>query len=65
MSRLSVLECRVVPLRRGDQDSLERFDSFWAQSDLLWQERCPAVVDLATRLRVKTLVGFWGLGILG
>ena len=28
LSRLSVLECRVGPLRRGDQSSLERFDGF-------------------------------------
>ena len=35
VSRPSVLGCRVGPLRRGDQDSLERFDSFFAQSDLL------------------------------
>ena len=37
VSRLSVLECHVGPLRRGDQHSLERFDSFFAQSDLLGQ----------------------------
>ena len=53
VSRLSVLECRVGPLRRGDQDSLERFESFFAQSDLLWRELCPAVVDLATTLRAN------------
>ena len=55
VSRPSVLGCRAGPLRRGDQHSLERFDSFFTQSDLLWQELSPAVVDLATTLRVKTL----------
>jgi len=51
LSRLSVLECRVGPLRRGDQSSLERFDGFFARSDLLWQELSPAVVEQATTLR--------------
>ncbi len=53
VSRLSVLECRVGPLRRGDQTSLQRFDGFFARSDLLWQELSPAVVELATNLRAK------------
>jgi len=53
VSRLSVLECRVGPLRRGDQASLERFDGFFARGDLLWQELSPAVVDLATTLRAN------------
>lgn len=53
VSRLSVLECRVGPLRRGDQTSLRRFDGFFARSDLLWQELSPAVVELATNLRAR------------
>ena len=53
LSRLSVLECRVGPLRRGDQDSLERFDGFFARSDVLWQELSPAVVEQATTLRAN------------
>jgi predicted nucleic acid-binding protein len=43
----------VGPLRRGDQESLERFDTFFAQSDLLWLELSAAVVDLATSLRAS------------
>ena len=53
LSRLSVLECRAGPLRRGDQSSLERFDGFFARSDLLWQELSPAVVEQAATLRAQ------------
>ena len=51
VSRLSVLECRVGSLRRGDQASLERFDALFAQPDLLWVELTAPVVEQATRLR--------------
>jgi predicted nucleic acid-binding protein len=51
VSRLSVLECRVGPLRRGDQASLERFDALFAQPDLLWVDLTAPVVEQATRLR--------------
>ena len=51
MSRLSLLECRVAPLRRGDQASLERFEALFAQPDLLTVELSAAVVELATQLR--------------
>lgn len=51
VSRLSVLECRVGPLRRGDQVILERFDALFAQPDLLWVELTAPVVEQATRLR--------------
>lgn len=51
-SRLSALECRVGPWRRGDAASLERFDAFCAQPDLHWVGLSAAVVDLATHLRV-------------
>lgn len=51
VSRLSVLECQVGPLRRGDQASLERFDALFAQPDLLWVELTAPVVEQATRLR--------------
>ena len=52
-SRLSLLECRVAPLRRGDQASLDRFDALFAQPDLLWVELTAAVVEKATRLRAQ------------
>ncbi len=53
VSRLSILECRVGPLRRADQASLDRFDAFFAQPDLLWVELSDSVVELATRLRAS------------
>ena len=53
MSRLSVLECRVGPLRNNDQASLARFDAFFAQPDLVWVELTSPVVELATQLRAS------------
>ena len=53
VSRLSGLECRVGPLRRGDQASLDRFDALFDQPDLLIVELSAPVVDLATRLRTN------------
>ena len=53
VSRLSVLECRVAPLRRGDQASLARFEALFAQPDLLVVELSASVVELATQLRAN------------
>ena len=44
VSRLSVLECRVAPLRRGDQASLDRFEALFSQPDLLVVELSATVV---------------------
>ena len=35
VSRLSVLECRLAPLRRGDQASLDCFEALFFKPDLL------------------------------
>ena len=51
LSRLSWLECRVGPLRRGDQAALQRFDAFFARADLCWLELSVAVVEQATIIR--------------
>ena len=51
LSRLSMLECRVGPQRRGDQESLDRFDAFFGQPELVWVELDTTVIELATRLR--------------
>ena len=51
ISRLSVLECRVGPLRREDQACLERFDAVFAQPDLIWVELTAPVVEQATLMR--------------
>jgi predicted nucleic acid-binding protein len=53
VSRLSVLECRVAPLRRGDHASLDRFEALFAQPDLLVVELSASVVELATQLRAN------------
>ena len=53
VSRLSLLECRVVPLRRSDQASLDRFEALFAQPDLLVVELSAPVVELATQLRAN------------
>ena len=53
VSRLSLLECRVGPLQRGDQASLDRFEALFAQPDLLVVELSASVVELATQLRAN------------
>lgn len=54
VSRLTALECRVLPLKRNDHAVLASYDAFFARPDLLWIDLSPAVVDLATAIRVKT-----------
>lgn len=51
VSRLSVMECRVKPLREGDSTLLKRYNDFFAAVTIV--ELKPAVVDLATNLRVR------------
>jgi hypothetical protein len=53
VSRLSLLECRVAPLRRGDQACLDRFEALFAQPDHLVVELSASVVELATQLRAN------------
>jgi predicted nucleic acid-binding protein len=53
MSRLSWLECRVRPIRDGDQSTLARFDAFFASPDLIWIELSETVVEVATDLRAR------------
>ena len=52
-SDLTRLECRVWPLRRGATELLDRFDRFFASTDLLKLQLTDAVYDLAARLRAK------------
>jgi uncharacterized protein len=49
VSRLSLLECRVKPLREGDAQTLRRYDDFFAEVEIIEMD-APAI-DLATRLR--------------
>ena len=53
VSRLSLLECRVAPLRQGDQACLDRFEALFSQPDLLVVELSSSVVELATQLRAN------------
>ena len=53
LSRLSWLECRVGPLKRNDQETLARYDSFFCQPDLVWVELSREVVEKATLLRSR------------
>lgn len=49
VSRLSLLECRVKPLREGDGQTLRRYDDFFTEVEII-EIDAPAI-DLATRLR--------------
>jgi len=51
VSRLSVLECRVKPLREGDVALLQRYDDFFAICHIV--ELSANVVEQATALRVR------------
>jgi len=51
VSRLSVLECRVKPLREGDAVLLKRYDDFFASVHIV--ELSAEVVDAATQLRAR------------
>lgn len=51
VSRLSVLECRVKPLREGDVALLKKYDDFFAAIQIV--ELSAEVVDVATHLCVR------------
>jgi len=51
VSRLSVLECRVKPLREGNAALLKRYDDFFAAVRIV--ELSAVVVDAATQLRAR------------
>lgn len=53
LSRLTTLECRVQPIRDGDEVALALFDAFFSRSDLVWVELSASVVDVATDLRAR------------
>lgn len=52
VSRLSVMECRVKPLREASIALLARYDAFFKQVQIV--ELSAAVVDAATSLRATT-----------
>jgi len=51
VSRLSLLECRVKPMRLGDQALIKRYDVFFAACQIV--ELSAEVVETATLLRVR------------
>lgn len=53
VSRLTWLECRVGPMKSGDQALLQKYDAFFALPDLLWIELTKTVVELATQIRAS------------
>lgn len=50
-SRLSRLECRVKPLRAGDNTLLARYDAFFSAVEVAVLDVTAAVLDTATDLR--------------
>ncbi len=52
-SRLSRLECRVLPLRRGQTALIAQYDDFFLRRSLNVVDIGGSVIDLATDLRVR------------
>jgi len=53
ISRLSVLECLVRPLRHQENNTIESYRTFFAKQDLQKVELAPEVVEKALWLRVR------------
>lgn len=53
VSALSLLECRVQPIRRGDRKRRELFDSFFSHPGLAVIEIDRDVIEIATELRAR------------
>jgi predicted nucleic acid-binding protein len=54
VSRLSLLECLVKPLREGNQALCDRYRLFFASSDLVVIEISVEVIETALQLRAAT-----------
>ena len=52
-SRLSLLECRVQPLRQGDHETLARYDELFSGANLVLLDVSSDVIDQATELRAR------------
>jgi predicted nucleic acid-binding protein len=52
-SRLSRLECRAQPMRRGDTVLLDLYDAFFLSQEVALLEISPDVLEKATRLRAQ------------
>ncbi len=53
ISRLSVLECLVRPLRNQENAAVEQYRTFFAKQDLQIAELAPEIVEKALWLRVR------------
>lgn len=53
ISRLSVLECLVNPIRQQESFIIEQYRSFFAREDLQIVELAPEVIEKALWLRVR------------
>ena len=53
VSQLSLLECRIKPLRDGNRSLLSDYDRFFASPGLTVVELSTSVVELATHVRAK------------
>ena len=53
ISRLSVLECLVNPLRQQENFIIEQYRSFFSREDLQIVELAPEVIEKALWLRVR------------
>ena len=53
ISRLSILECLVHPLRQQEDSAIEQYRSFFARQDLQIIELAPEIVEKALWLRVR------------
>lgn len=51
VSRISILECLVKPLRDNDQTLIKRYGQFFESRNLQIIELSPAVIDRATQIR--------------
>lgn len=51
VSRLSHLECRVIPKRQGNLALLDQYEHFFAMPSLVWLDLSRDVFDIATDLR--------------
>jgi hypothetical protein len=53
VSNLVRMECRMDPIRRGDQARLQRFDGFFALPDIAVAPLTPSVFDRAAEIRAQ------------
>jgi len=51
LSEVVRMECRIKPVREGEQDLVARYDAFFATAGLVWVPMDRAVFDRATGLR--------------